>query len=197
LMERIIERLRKVGIRNVNIATHYKPEVIIRHFGNGDTFGVDINYINEDQPLGTAGALGLMDVPNESVLVVNGDILTQLDFKTMYDFHISHRAVMTIGVRECEIEVPYGVIERNDIDVVRLLEKPKQVFMVNAGIYLIEPLAYQYIPKGQHLDMTDLINMLIRDKHRVICFPIQEYWIDVGHPASYEQAKEDVKNGKI
>ncbi|MFA5156151.1 MAG: nucleotidyltransferase family protein [Candidatus Omnitrophota bacterium] len=197
LIERTIEQFRKIGIRQVHIATHYKSEVITEHFGNGDDFGVKINYINEEEPLGTAGALGLMDTPDKLTLIVNGDILTQLDFLSMFDFHRDHKAVMTVGVRKCEFEIPYGVIDTNDILVKEITEKPVKTFIVNAGIYLVEPGAYRYIPKGRHFDMTDLISTLIKAKHKVICFPIQEYWMDIGQPVHYQQVRDDAKNGKI
>ncbi|MFA7677027.1 MAG: nucleotidyltransferase family protein, partial [Candidatus Omnitrophota bacterium] len=197
LIERTIEQLKKSGIKKVNIATHYKSEVITKHFGNGDNFGVNINYINEDQPLGTAGALGLMEEPKSPVLVVNGDVLTQLDYRAMVDFHHLHKAIMTVGVRKCELEVPYGVIEIDDVVVKDIIEKPVHSFIVNAGIYLIEPTAYNYIPKNSNFDMTDLVDCLVKANHKVICFPIQEYWLDIGHPEHYQKAKEDVKNGKI
>jgi len=197
LMERTIERLRKFGIAKVNIATHYKSEVITEHFGDGDNFGVDINYINEDQALGTAGALGLIETPDNSTLVVNGDVLTQLDFRAIFDFHRFHKAVMTVGVRKCELKVPYGVIDIEDVEVKDIIEKPVHSFIVNAGIYLLEPIAYKYIPKNEHFNMTDLVSCLITAKHRVICFPIQEYWLDIGHPENYEQLKEDFAAGKI
>ncbi|MBU2044085.1 MAG: nucleotidyltransferase family protein [Candidatus Omnitrophica bacterium] len=197
LMERTIKQLRKSGITKVNISTHYKSDVIIKHFGKGDAFGVDIDYVNEDQPLGTAGALGLMKPMDEPTLVINGDVLTQLDFRRLLDFHRHHDAIMTVGVRKCEIEIPYGVIDIDDVVVKRLIEKPVKNFIVNAGIYLLEPIAYNYIPKNVNFDMTDLVNELLKANHRVVCFPIQEYWLDIGHPENYEQAKEDIKNGAL
>ncbi|MFH1441052.1 MAG: nucleotidyltransferase family protein [Candidatus Omnitrophota bacterium] len=197
IMECIVEQLRKSGITKVNISTNYKSEIIVNHFGNGDKFGVEIDYINEDQPLGTAGALGLMAPPDKPVLVINGDILTQLNFCAMFDFHRSYKAMMTVGVKKYEMSIPYGVIETEDVMITGLVEKPLQEFIVNAGIYLIEPSVCQYIPKGSYFNMTDLVNALIKAKHRVISFPIQEYWLDVGHHASYNQAKIDVQNGKV
>lgn len=197
IMARTIEQLRKSGIAKVHIATHYKSEAIVNHFGNGDNFGVDIDYVNEDQPLGTAGALGLMKKPVSTSLVVNGDVVTQLDFRMMYDFHRFHKGVMTIGVRKCEFEIPYGVIENNDVVVEKIVEKPRQTAIVNAGIYLLEPAAYSYIPKNRHFDMTDLANCLIKADYKVICFPIQEYWLDIGHFENYEQVKEDISSGKV
>src|SRR5262249_34550202 len=149
------------GIKRVNVATHYKPEKIIEHFGDGRAFGVELNYVNEDRPLGTGGALGLMDAPNEPLLVINGDILTQVDFRAMLDFHREYRAEMTVAVRRFEMQVPYGVIECDGSRVRRLSEKPQVGFLVNAGIYLVEPTVFQLMPNGQHFNMTDLIQWLL------------------------------------
>lgn len=197
LMEHTIEQLKKAGITKVNITTNYKSEMIRSHFGNGDRFGVEIEYINELQPLGTAGALGLFEIPDHPMLIINGDIITQLDFRAMYHFHRSHRAVMTVGVRKYDIKIPYGVIETEDIVIKNLIEKPLQTFIVNAGIYLIEPSVWRFIPKGRRFDMTELVETLIQENQRVISFPIQEYWLDVGHPEDYKQARIDAKNGKV
>jgi dTDP-glucose pyrophosphorylase len=197
LMERIIERLRAAGIRRVNVMMHYKPEVIIEHFGDGCQFGVELNYVREEQPLGTAGALGLMSPPEGPSLVINGDILTELSFQTMIDFHQEHCADMTVGVRKYEVQVPYGVIETRDVEVLSLVEKPSLSFFINAGIYLLEPVAYRFIPNGRRFDMTDLIECLLNNGRRVISFPIREYWLDVGQHADYEQAQDDLRNGRI
>ena len=198
VMERIIGQLRKSGIKKVDITTNYKSDVIKNYFGNGASFGVDINYIDEDQPLGTAGSLGLLESPQQPILVINGDVLTQLNFRAMYDFHKAHDAVMTVGVRKCEFKVPYGVVELNhDVEITEILEKPIQTFIVNAGIYLLEPNVFKYIPPGQPYQMPDLVDRLIKEKQKVISFPIQEYWLDIGHPEDYKQAKEDASHGKI
>jgi dTDP-glucose pyrophosphorylase len=197
LMERIIEQLRASGIQRVSVATHYKPEVIAEHFGNGDRFGVQINYVNEEQPLGTAGALGLMEAPQEPLLVINGDILTQLNFQAMLDFHQDHRADMTVAVRKYEFQVPYGVVETTGVRISRLVEKPSLDFFVNAGIYLLEPIVYRYIPNGRRFDMTDLIECLLAGERRVVSFPIREYWLDIGQYADYEQAQDDLRNGRL
>src|SRR6185295_4585289 len=145
------------GIRRVNVTTHYKPEAIKDHFGDGDGFGVELNYLTEDRPLGTAGALGLMERPQETLLVMNGDILTDVDFRAMRTFHQEEKAVLTMAVRKYEIAIPYGVVESEGERVLRLVEKPHVGFFVNAGIYLLEPEALEYIPDGERFDMTDLI----------------------------------------
>ena len=197
LMERIIEQLRKAGIKQINITTHYKPEKIIAHFGDGSNFGVKINYLTEDCPLGTAGALGLLEKPHCPLLVINGDILTQVDFRDMLAYHQEHKADLTVAVRKYDLKVPYGVIENKGAFVQKLVEKPSLSFFVNAGIYLLEPSVYHYVPNGQHFDMTDLIQRLLEAKRPVASFPIVEYWLDIGQPADYDQAQKDIENGRF
>ena len=192
LMERTIEQLRKAGIDQVFVTTHYKPEVITNHFHDGREFGVDIQYVNETEPLGTAGALGLIDEQDHTSLVINGDILTQLDFRMMLDFHQAHKAVMTVGIRKYEFQIPYGVVETDGVSITHLIEKPAHSCFVNAGIYLLEPVVYRYISGGSHFDMTDLIDCLLKNGQPVIGFPIQEYWLDIGQIADYEKAQAQV-----
>jgi dTDP-glucose pyrophosphorylase len=193
LMELVIEQLRQVGIRRVNITTHYKPEKISDHFGDGSAYGVELKYVNEDKPLGTGGALGLIDTPTEPMLVINGDILTQVDFRAMLSYHQKHQAVMTIAVRQYDIKIPYGVIECEGSRVCTLKEKPQIHFLVNAGVYLLEPKVFEFIPNGEHFNMTDLIQWLLAADHLVASFPIIEYWLDIGQLADYEQAQKDIE----
>jgi dTDP-glucose pyrophosphorylase/CBS domain-containing protein len=195
LMELVIEKLRQVGIRRVNITTHYKSEKITDHFGDGSAFGVELNYVNEDKPLGTGGALGLIKTPTEPLLVINGDILTQVDFRAMLAYHQEHHADLTVAVRRYDLRVPYGVIECNGSRVCALKEKPQMHFLVNAGVYLLEPSVYEFIPNGKHFNMTDLIQWLIDSDRIVTSFPIIEYWLDIGQLADYEQANKDAKKG--
>jgi dTDP-glucose pyrophosphorylase/CBS domain-containing protein len=197
ILEWTIEQLKKTGIHHISLTTHYKPEAISEHFGNGDGFGVEIDYVHEETPLGTAGALGLLERVDGPLLVINGDILTHVDFRTMLDYHRAHNACLTVGVRQYELQVPYGVLECSGAKVCKVSEKPQLNFLVNAGIYLIEPSALDYIPEGQNFDMPDLIQSLISDKRTVVSFPILEYWLDVGRPADYATAQEDVRSGRI
>lgn len=197
LMERVIEQLRQAGVRRVNVTTHYKPEKIIEHFGDGHAFGVELNYMNEEEPLGTGGALGMMPAPKEPVLVMNGDILTQVNFRAMFAFHQEHKADLTVGVRRYEMQVPYGVIECEGAQVRQLHEKPQVGFLVNAGIYLLEPTVYQFMPQKTSFNMTDLIQWLLDAKRTVVSFPIREYWLDIGQHADYAQAQDDVKNWRL
>lgn len=193
LMERIVNQLRDAKISNVNVSVHHESEKITQHFGDGTEFGVQISYVTEDRPLGTAGALGLMAPPQETVLVINGDILTQVDFRAMQAYHQEHNAELTVAVHQYELQVPYGVVECEEARIRQVSEKPMLKFFVNAGIYLLEPSVYQFIPNGERYDMTDLIQKLLDEGRSVVAFPIREYWSDIGEHSDYQQAQEQVK----
>lgn len=193
LMEIMVEQLKQAGVRRINVTTHHKLDKIVDHFGDGGAFGVEMSYLAEDRPLGTAGGLALMAPPTETTLVINGDILTQVDFRSMLVFHREHHAELTIAVGQYDLQVPYGVVECEGADVQRLTEKPKMRFFVNAGIYLLEPSVYALIPSGRHFDMTDLIALLLEQRRVVVSFPIREYWLDIGQPEDYQLAQEQVK----
>lgn len=201
LLARTLDRLRDAGIRDVSLSMFYKPDKFIEHFKNGEDYGVHLQYIHEERPLGTAGALGLLDVPDEPLLVINGDIVTNVDFSAMLKFHRAHDAVLTIAVRKYEFSVPYGVVECDGIRVKTLIEKPVYSSFVNAGIYLLEPTVFEFIPRptpnGGRLDMTDLICRLIEDGLVVVGFPIHEYWLDVGQIADYDRANSDAREGHL
>jgi NDP-sugar pyrophosphorylase family protein len=193
MLEHVINQLRGAGIHRVNITTLYKREVIENHFGNGAGFGVDVTYVKETEPLGTAGALSLMDAPKAPFLVVNGDILTRVDFRALARFHREHEADLTVAVRQYDVNVPFGVIETSGERVTKVVEKPVLNFFVNAGIYLLEPHVHQLIPNGQRYDMTELIQNLIARGRRVVSFPVLEYWLDIGQHADYAQAQTAVE----
>jgi dTDP-glucose pyrophosphorylase len=197
LLERTVKQLRKSGIQRVNIATHFKPEKISDYFGDGREFGVDIQYFSEDQPLGTAGAVGLIEKLDQPILVINGDILTDVDFRAMHAFHLEYNADLTVGVRQYDLQVPYGVIETDGVQVKQVNEKPIYSFFVNAGIYLLEPNVRQFIPNGEKYDMTELIERLTHEGRSVISFPIIEYWLDIGEPSDYRRAQEEFENGRM
>ncbi len=192
LLERIIEQLREAGIRHVNLTTHYRADVIAAHFGDGREHGVEIEYVPEERPLGTAGALGLVDADGP-ILVMNGDILTRLDFRAMHRFHDEHGAEMTVAVRPYEARVPYGLVELEDGRVTGISEKPLVRGFANAGIYLIGPGVRDLVEPGERLDMPQLIDRLVEAGRRVVGFPLREYWLDVGRLDDYERALADVE----
>ena len=195
LLELIVEQLRGAGIRQVNVATHYRGEIITEHFKDGQDFGVDIRYVQEDRPLGTAGALGLLEESEEPLLVINGDILTRVNFRAMLDFHREQSADLTIAVRLYEFSVPYGVIKTEGVAVTGISEKPVFRQFINAGIYLLNPSVTRLIPNGEPFDIPDLIDHLLKAGRPVVSFPIREYWLDIGKEDQYNQAKADVANG--
>lgn len=197
LLERTIARLRDSGIRRVNVTTHHLADQITSHFGDGEAMGVEITYVSEESPLGTCGGLRLVEEFKEPVLVINGDILTGVNFGDLVGFHRKHGADATVCVRKYDVQVPYGVVEVDGIWLRGVQEKPSVGFFVNAGIYLLEPTVQRYIPEGKRFDMTDLFARLLADGRRVATFPIVEYWLDVGQPADYAQAQRDVETAKI
>ena len=195
LLERIVNQLKHVGVGKVHIAVHYRSDVIEAYFRDGSEHGVEIEYVREDEPLGTGGALGLIEQPDVPTLVINGDIVTGVDFEAMFNFHRDHKAEMTVGVRKYDIQVPYAVVESDGVDVRRVEEKPTYEWFTNTGIYLIEPSAYQFIPAGERFDLPDLIQLLLDNQRRVISFPIIEYWLDIGQHDDYKKAQKDTQNG--
>lgn len=197
LLELIIQQLRRAGIHDVNLTTHYLPESISGHFGNGEDFGVRLNYSQEENPLGTAGGLRLMTRPQGPFLVINGDILTGVPFQQMLQYHRTHRAMLTVGVRKYELQVPFGVVECDDVRITSIEEKPCHSYFINAGTYLLEPAAWDLIPKDGRFDMTDLIRVLLEAGETVVGFPIMEYWIDVGRHEDYVKAQELVLKGEL
>lgn len=192
IMERIINQLRDSGIGRVSVTTHYLHDQIADHFGDGENFGLDIDYVREDNPLGTAGGLSKMQRPSQPVLVMNGDILTELNFRMFSHFHKENNAVMTVAVRPYEHTVPYGVMETDGIEVKAIQEKPKNRWMVNAGIYILAPQAFDFIPTNTYFDMPSLMERLIEQNLKVVCFPIYEYWKDIGRPQDFSDAEKDV-----
>lgn len=195
LLEHIIEQLRRAGIGEVHLTTHYKPEAISDHFGDGDGFGVQIHYVHEERPLGTAGALSLMDRGTQPLLIMNGDILTKTDFRAMLDFHNDQHAAMTVAVREHQFQVPYGVVQTEGVLITAIQEKPIQRHFINAGIYLLSPECVSMIAPNERTDMPQLITRLIESGRRVVSFPVHEYWLDIGQLPDYERAMEDRREG--
>lgn len=192
LLELTLERLTASGVENVHISTHYLPDKIVEHFGNGSKFGVNLNYVQEKRPLGTGGALGLLGDITQTTLVINGDIVTDLDFRAMVEFHREHDAAATVAVAKYDVTVPYGVVRHDGVEVTGLSEKPIIRQFINAGIYIVEPRVERYLERDKFFNMTDLIERLIAGGERVVAFPVREYWIDVGQTSDYERVQRDI-----
>jgi dTDP-glucose pyrophosphorylase len=191
ILEWVIDQLKASNVRDVMITTHYRPESISEHFGDGEKFGIGISYAHEPKPLGTAGGLRLMDRPQHPILIINGDILTDLNFRDMINFHVEHDAEMSVAVRKYQTRVDYGIVETDGIKITSLAEKPTLDFFINAGIYVLEPSCFDHLPSNGRFDMTDLIGKLLESNRNVISFPVREYWLDIGQRADYEKAVQD------
>ena len=199
LLRVAIERLRDVGVRQINVSVHYRKEVITEYFGDGSNFGVDIAYIEEQVPLGTAGSIASVPHKGRTVLVINGDVLSLVDFRAMLDFHRAHEAELTLAVAPYEMVVPYGVVGMDGAEISSITEKPTHHFFINAGVYWVEPSACEMVPQNRVYHMTDLVQDLLRSGRRVIGFPLHEYWRDIGQMADLKQANSEAtiwQNGK-
>jgi len=192
ILETVISLFRKQGYSRFIIALNYKGELIRKHFGDGSRFDVEISYLEEEERMGTAGALSLLPSwPQEPVFVMNADILTLIDFESLMDFHVRNEAAATMCIREYGMEVPYGVVRLNKDTIISIEEKPVQKFYVNAGIYVLEPQIFDLIPKGLPLDMTRLFEMVVERGMPTLSFPVREYWMDIGKHEDYERANRD------
>lgn len=195
LLETILENFIEYGFHRFYISVNYMADVVKAYFGDGSRWGVDIGYLHEDQRLGTAGALSLLpESPTEALLVMNGDLLTKVNFKQLLDFHAGHHAQATMCVREYDFQVPYGVVKIDDQRIICIDEKPIQRFFVNAGIYVLEPASLGFISANTYFDMTTLFEKLIELNKETAVFPIREYWLDVGQLADYDRANGEYRD---
>ena len=194
ILENIIEQFIISGFYNFYISTHYLNEQIEQYFGDGSRFGINIQYINEEFPLGTAGAIALLpnEVKNEHLIMMNGDLLTQVKFDDMLDYHINERADISVAVRDYQIQVPFGVIKHSQGSITEIKEKPVESYFINAGIYCISPTVLQSVKSNKVLDMPTLIEHQLTKKNQVSMFPIHEYWLDIGHLNDFERAQTDI-----
>ena len=189
ILETIIVNFIERGFNRFLISVNYKSEMIESHFGDGSQWGVQIDYLREDKRLGTAGALSLMsEKPVAPVLVMNGDVLTKVNFQQLLEFHTEHKAAATMCVRDYDYQVPFGVVKLDQHRILSIEEKPVQRFFVNAGIYVLEPKVLEMIPHDTHLDMPSLFELLIIKEMETVVFPIREYWLDIGRIDDFERA---------
>lgn len=192
----LVEGLCSHGITDIWIATHYHADQIRDFFGDGGRWGASIRYVHEEEPLGTAGALSLLPERfTTPFLLMNADLLTRLNYRSLYQFHLDVGAVMTLCVKRHSIQVPYGVVELENGLVRSLNEKPRRLLYINAGIYVLSPELLDYVQPGRRCDVTDLIRRLLAEGKRTASFPIREYWLDIGQMPDYHQAQADVQNG--
>jgi len=191
ILQTIIEKFKNSGYKKFLICVNFKSKIIKNYFGNGTNFGVQISYIEEKKRMGTAGALSLLKKrPKEPFFVINGDLLINLDFEKMLDFHHENNSEATMGVSEYHIESPYGEVKMNRENIILIEEKPKHKFFVNAGVYILDPKCINLIPK-KFYDMPSLFKKMISNKNKTISFPLEEYWLDIGRPNDFNKANSE------
>jgi dTDP-glucose pyrophosphorylase len=192
ILESILESFIDQGFRTFYFAVHYQAEIIVNHFRDGGAWGVSIEYLQEKEQLGTAGALSLLPrIPSAPVVVMNGDILTRVDVNEILEFHDRQGATATMAVREYEIRVPYGVVSTTGSAISGIVEKPVHHYLVNAGIYVVAPEALAHIPAEQYFDMPMLFEKLIAGGMATAAFPVRDYWLDVGRIEELERARRE------
>ncbi|MSR76826.1 MAG: alcohol dehydrogenase [Candidatus Omnitrophica bacterium] len=181
ILETILQNFIEQGFHRFFISVHYKDEMVRHYFGNGSKWGADITYLHEHERRGTAGALALLpETPKQTFIVMNGDLLTKINFRQLLQFHREHEALGTMCVREYDFQVPFGVVQLDRQRIQAIDEKPIHKFFVNAGIYAFEPDAISLIPQNEYFDMPNLFEILIQNKKETAAFPLREYWLDVG-----------------
>tara|TARA_Y100001960_G_scaffold177323_1_gene185965 strand:- start:2148 stop:3215 length:1068 start_codon:yes stop_codon:yes gene_type:complete len=193
ILERIIRDLSKSGFKKIHIAIHYKGEVIKSYFGDGKRWDVSIDYVEEQTPLGTGGALTCLSAESWAapLLVLYGDLVLTTPFRQMLSFHCDNACDVTMAVREHLVEIPYGVVETQSQRVIGLSEKPTERFFINAGIYILDQSISRKLPEKTPFDMPTLVSRAIDADCEVMVFPLHEYWKDIGRLETLEEAKLD------
>ena len=197
IMEIIIRQLKKYDISDIFVSVGYLAGLIETFFGNGERFGVTLNYNIETKPLGTAGPIAFVPDFNSTLLVINGDVLTNLNFRNFIEYHKQNKAIMTVGISRQSFQNPLGYIEHDECNVItNYIEKPVHQYDVSMGIYLLEPDTLRYIEKGKSLNIPDLVKNLIAHNLKTIGYHTDCYWLDMGKPEDYNKVNEDFKINK-
>ena len=195
MLEHLINQFRELGFHNFYISTHYMPEVIKEHFGDGSQWNINITYIHEDTPLGTGGALGLLpkSLSTLPLIMMNGDVLTKINFTELLDHHVSNDLDATMCVRELEYKISYGVVESDGGLITNMVEKPTYRYHINTGIYVLSPECVSSVQPNTQIDMPTLLKQRIDENQKIGVYSTHEYWLDIGQMTDYQKAQEDIK----
>lgn len=189
ILETIIQNFIEYGFHRFYLSVNYKAEMLEAYFGGGERWGIEINYLREEQKLGTAGAFSLLpEEPDRPVIVMNGDLLTKINFSQLLDFHNEQNVEATMCVREYSYSIPFGVVRLEDNRLMGIEETPIHRAWINTGIYVLEPSTLGLIPKNKYFDMPELFHKLIERQRQSAAFPIREYWFDIGRMDDFERA---------
>ena len=194
ILEIVVQQLKSHGFNGIIMAVGHLAELIMTFFNDGSKYDINIKYTREDKPLGTAGPLALMkEELNETFLMMNGDVLTTLDFSDLVNYHKRNGAIATIALKKRDVKIDFGVVEIDDGNsIVGYKEKPKIDYLVSMGVYAFEPIVLEYIKPNEYLDFPDLIKKLISNGETVKGYVYDGYWLDIGRPDDYERASRDI-----
>ena len=191
ILEIVIRQLAHHDIQDITLAVGYLAELLMAYCGDGNKFGVKLDYSREEQPLGTAGPISLIQNLQETFLVMNGDLLTTIDYGEMWKFHKERGAIATLASYRREVKIDLGVIESEDGWVKDYIEKPTYQYAVSTGIYIFEPEVLKYVEQGQRLDLPELILRLMRAGQKVNIYNFNGYWLDIGRHDDYDSAVQE------
>lgn len=192
ILEHILRRFKELGFYRFTISVNYLADMITSYFGDGHRLGIEIDYIREDKPLGTCGALSLLqEKPKDALFVMNGDLLTRANFSNILEFHLAADSLATMCVREHSFEVPYGVVKSTNNRIESIEEKPREITLINAGIYVISPQVLDFIPENSYLDMPTLFMNLRAKNLPIFSCPLKDYWLDIGRIEDFQKAQAD------
>jgi NDP-sugar pyrophosphorylase family protein len=197
ILEVMLMQMKRAGVDEVILTVGHLASLLRAYFGYGETWDLNIHYSYEKKPLGTAGPISLVKGLNDTFLITNGDVLTTLDLKELMDFHRREGGIATIAVHQRKVRIDLGVVQSNaDHTITGYIEKPSFDYTVSMGIYVFEPRVLEYIPADQYLDFPDLVLKMIAAGEKVIAYPFDGYWMDLGRPDDYQKANEDFNNMK-
>jgi NDP-sugar pyrophosphorylase family protein len=193
ILDVVIRQLKAHGFRDITISVGYLAELIMAYCRNGERYQLQLRYSTEEEPLGTAGPLAEIQNLDDTFLVMNGDVLTTLNYSDLIGFHKKYGAAATIATHRRKVVIDFGVMEidghSNELREYR--EKPTLEYSVSMGIYVFEPRILRYIKRGQKMDLPELAQKLIASKEKVLCYLSDEYWLDIGRPDDYRKAVEE------
>lgn len=199
IIEYNIDRLKNVGVKNIHLSVNYLADQLVDYFGDGIGKSLNIKYVKEDKPLGTIGSILLVEhFDHDDIIVMNSDLLTNIDFTDFFKFYKENEADMAVAATSYHVDVPYAVLEVNEKNSVKSLkEKPRYTYYSNAGIYILKKEILKMIPENQFFDITDLMDRILEMNLKLITYPINGYWLDIGKHEDYKKAQEDIKHIKL
>ncbi len=191
----LIEQLKKAGIQDLVLCVNHMSELIMAYFGDGKKFGVNIEYSTENEPLGTIGPLKLIKNLPETFFLMNGDLLTDMDFTGIYDYHLKHCPLVTIGCCDRRVDIDFGVLETKDTCITSFIEKPHYTYKVSMGVYVFNKRVLDFVPENKPFGFDHLMLTLLEKKQSICAYPFDGYWLDIGRPEDFEKANRDMEAG--